>query len=270
MIKMIAVDMDGTFLSDKKTYNKTRFLDQYQQLRQRDIRFVVASGNQYYQLISFFPEIQDQIAFVAENGAYIVDRGETLFCGQLSDEHLRRVLTVLADFPDVHVVVCGPSNAWMLDSSPDALIGLMSSHYHRLELCQSFDLIKENTFKFSLNLPDEKIPELMAHVGHALDGIVTPVSSGFGFVDLIIPGVHKAHGLALLQHQWQIDDADVVAVGDGGNDVEMVAHAGYGFAMANAQPALKQVARYRTDSNNEEGALNMIDRVLNHTAPFTL
>lgn len=267
---MIAVDMDGTFLSDKKTYNKARFLDQYQQLKQRDIRFVIASGNQYYQLISFFPEIRDEIAFVAENGAYIVDRGETLFSGQLSDEHLRRVLAVLAEFPDVHVVVCGPNRAWMLDSSPDKLVALMSKHYHRLELCQSFDTINEATFKFSLNLPDDRISELMAHVGHALDGIVTPVSSGFGFVDLIIPGVHKAHGLALLQRQWQIKDAEVVAVGDGGNDVEMVAHAGYGFAMANAQPALKQVARYHTDSNNEEGALNIIERVLENSAPFNL
>lgn len=52
-IKLIAVDMDGTFLSDAKTYNRPRFLAQYQRMRQQNIRFVVASGNQYYQLISF-------------------------------------------------------------------------------------------------------------------------------------------------------------------------------------------------------------------------
>ncbi len=54
-IKLIAVDMDGTFLSDAKTYNRPRFLAQYQRMREQNIRFVVASGNQYYQLISFFP-----------------------------------------------------------------------------------------------------------------------------------------------------------------------------------------------------------------------
>ncbi|MBN0350481.1 HAD hydrolase family protein, partial [Pseudomonas aeruginosa] len=51
-IKLIAVDMDGTFLSDAKTYNRPRFLAQYQRMREQNIRFVVASGNQYYQLIS--------------------------------------------------------------------------------------------------------------------------------------------------------------------------------------------------------------------------
>lgn len=52
-IKLIAVDMDGTFLSDQKTYNRDRFMVQYQQMKRQGIRFVVASGNQYYQLISF-------------------------------------------------------------------------------------------------------------------------------------------------------------------------------------------------------------------------
>ena len=71
-IKLIAVDMDGTFLSDQKTYNRERFMAQYQQMKAQGIRFVVASGNQYYQLISFFPEIANEIAFVAENGGWVV------------------------------------------------------------------------------------------------------------------------------------------------------------------------------------------------------
>ncbi len=42
-IKLIAVDMDGTFLSDAKTYNRQRFLSQYRRMREQDIRFVVVS-----------------------------------------------------------------------------------------------------------------------------------------------------------------------------------------------------------------------------------
>lgn len=48
---------------------------QYQQMKAQGIRFVVASGNQYYQLISFFPEIANEIAFVAENGGWVVSEG---------------------------------------------------------------------------------------------------------------------------------------------------------------------------------------------------
>ncbi len=62
-VKVIVTDMDGTFLNDAKTYNQPRFMAQYQELKKRGIKFVVASGNQYYQLISFFPQLKDDILF---------------------------------------------------------------------------------------------------------------------------------------------------------------------------------------------------------------
>lgn len=52
-VKVIVTDMDGTFLNDAKQYDRPRFLAQFAQLRQQGIEFVVASGNRYYQLISF-------------------------------------------------------------------------------------------------------------------------------------------------------------------------------------------------------------------------
>jgi hydroxymethylpyrimidine pyrophosphatase-like HAD family hydrolase len=52
-VKVIVTDMDGTFLNDAKQYDRPRFLAQFAQLQQQGIEFVVASGNQYYQLISF-------------------------------------------------------------------------------------------------------------------------------------------------------------------------------------------------------------------------
>lgn len=64
-IKLIAVDMDGTFLDDDMKYNNDRFMKQYHELKARGIKFVVASGNQYDQLKSFFPSIKNEIAFVA-------------------------------------------------------------------------------------------------------------------------------------------------------------------------------------------------------------
>ncbi|MGO2384136.1 MAG: HAD hydrolase family protein [Pseudolactococcus laudensis] len=47
-IKLIATDMDGTFLNSQKDYNRERFADLYAELKKRDIKFVVASGNQFF------------------------------------------------------------------------------------------------------------------------------------------------------------------------------------------------------------------------------
>lgn len=267
-VKLIAVDMDGSFLSDAKTYNRARFLAQYARMKAQGIRFVVASGNQYYQLISFFPEIAHEIAFVAENGGWVVDAGEDVFNGELSKEHFLTVATLLNDVPGIEIIACGKNSAYTLKTYNDLFKEIAAKYYHRLESVSSFDNLNDIFFKFGLNVSDDEIPRIQALLHEKLGDIMVPVTTGHGSIDLIIPGVHKANGLRILQARWGIEDSEVVAFGDSGNDVEMLRQAGYGFAMANARPHIKAVARYEAPNNNDEGVLDVIDRVLDGEAPF--
>jgi len=123
-------------------------------------------------------------------------------------------------------------------------------------------------FKFALNLPDDILAETMIALGESLEGIVVPVTSGHGSIDLIIPGLHKANGLRIVQQRWGIEDHEVVTFGDGGNDIEMLTQAGYGFAMQNAPENIRAIARYQAGHNNHQAVLDVIDKVLNREAPF--
>lgn len=267
-VKLIAVDMDGTFLDDQKRYNRSKFLAQYQQMKERGIKFVVASGNQYYQLRSFFPEIAPEIAFVAENGAYIVNEDQDLSAAALSRESMAKILEFIANTPNLNTVVCGKNSAYILSSQPDAFYQKMKNYYHRLKKIESYQEIDDSILKFATNIDDEHLANFMTSLDNALGHIITPVSSGHGSADLIIPGRHKANGLRILQEIWGIKDSEVVTFGDGGNDVEMLRQAGFGFSMANAMPVAKAAASYSTVSNNEEGVLKIIDKVLAGEAPF--
>ncbi|MCZ4057926.1 Cof-type HAD-IIB family hydrolase [Pantoea sp. LMR881] len=270
-VKMIAVDMDGTFLDENKQYNVQRFSRQYALLKEKGIRFVVASGNQFYQLQRYFPDIKNEIAFVAENGAWVSDCNETLFCGELAKEKVHQVLDILAQEPGISTVVCGRNSAYVHSSVPEEVIAMLTNHYYRLEKRDNLYDIDDTIFKFSLNLAHEGVDELMERLHSQLgeiENIMHPVSSGFGFIDLIIPGCHKAHGIAMLQEKWGIGDCEVLAIGDSANDIEMLRQACFSFAMANAAAPVSAVARYKTESNNDEGALNVISRVLAREFPF--
>lgn len=61
MIRAISVDMDGTFLDGNGEYDRARFEKIYAELMKRGIKFIVASGNQYYQLKSFFPGKDEEL-----------------------------------------------------------------------------------------------------------------------------------------------------------------------------------------------------------------
>ena len=267
-IKLIAVDMDGTFLSDQKTYNRERFMAQYQQMKAQGIRFVVASGNQYYQLISFFPEIANEIAFVAENGGWVVSEGKDVFNGELSKDAFATVVEHLLTRPEVEIIACGKNSAYTLKKYDDAMKTVAEMYYHRLEYVDNFDNLEDIFFKFGLNLSDELIPQVQKALHEAIGDIMVSVHTGNGSIDLIIPGVHKANGLRQLQKLWGIDDSEVVVFGDGGNDIEMLRQAGFSFAMENAGSAVVAAAKYRAGSNNREGVLDVIDKVLKHEAPF--
>lgn len=170
----------------------------------------------------------------------------------------------------LNFVACGLQSAYVSENAPEPFVALMSKHYHRLKPVKDYHDINDVLFKFSLNLPDQQILLVIDHLHTALDGIMKPVTSGFGFIDLIIPGLHKANGISRLLKRWNLSPKEVVAIGDSGNDAEMLKMAHYSFAMANATDSIKALSRYQTDDNNNQGALNVIQSVLDNAAPFNM
>ena len=58
--------------------------------------------------------------------------------------------------------------------------------------------------------------------------------------------------------RWDLSPQQCVAIGDSGNDAEMLKLVKYAFAMGNAADSIKAIAGYATDDNNHDGALNVI------------
>lgn len=270
-VKMVAVDKDGTFLDDNKQYNRARFAACYQRMKARGIKFVVASGNQYYQLKSFFPDIAGEIAFVAENGAWIIDCDEELFCGAFSRADIDAVLDTLhhGHYPGLRYILCGRESAYYFAGTDEAWLEKMRHYCHRLRPIHNLDDVDDDKlFKFALNLSDDYVEPLMADIERLHQGSAAATSSGHGSVDLIVPGNHKGHGLDLLAQRWGIDRREILVFGDGGNDVEMLQQSGFSFAMANAPQKVKDAARFTAPGNNEEGVLQVIEQMLAGAAPF--
>lgn len=264
MVKMIAVDMDGTFLSSTKEYNRERFAQLYTKMQEQDVKFVVASGNQYYQLKSFFPEIASDISFVAENGALVISEDEELLCGKMQESLIQDILVFLETIPDVRTILCGRQSAYVETKFLPELIEEAQQYYHRLDVVPTFkDLPEDVFFKFALNVPDTETTTIMAIINEKFGGKIAAVTSGHGDIDIIIKGLHKANGLRVLQEKWQIRADDIVAFGDGGNDLEMLRHVGHSYAMENGSDIVRETAKYHAPHNDTEGVLEVIEKLLN-------
>ena len=108
--------MDGTWLTDQKDYDKELFLREFAEMQKQGIKFVVASGNQYANLMTRFPEVLDKIYFVAENGALVAQGRQILHVDSLSDDIYQTLLKITTEYP-YPAVVMGLVSAYVKKSS---------------------------------------------------------------------------------------------------------------------------------------------------------
>ena len=81
-------------------------------------------------------------------------------------------------------------------------------------------------------------------------------------IEVMPLGVDKGTGLSALAAYLNLTPAEVMAVGDGENDLAMLRYAGLSVAMGNACDTVKKTARVVTETNDEDGLAKAVERVL--------
>ena len=81
-------------------------------------------------------------------------------------------------------------------------------------------------------------------------------------MDITPPGIDKAVGLSKLAQYLQIDKSEIMACGDGDNDLAMIEYAGLGVAMENAIDDVKNIAQFITKDCDEDGIAYVINKFI--------
>ena len=92
-----------------------------------------------------------------------------------------------------------------------------------------------------------------------IPGLVLTGSLGNN-IEINAQGIDKGIGMIELGHRLGIDRDEIMACGDGDNDLEMLKAVGFGVAMGNAEESVKAVADYVTDTNEEEGVAKAVEK----------
>lgn len=262
MIKLIAVDMDGTFLDEKSQYNRQRFYKIYNKLKDRGIRFVVASGNQYEQIISFFKEIEDDLIIVSENGALVRNKQTKFYHAAMPPEHYQFIVDWCQGFDDVEAVVNALHASYVEEGYSKEAKEFAATYAYNLKEVTSLSAIDDTIFKACCHVPIEHLKDYIDDFNRRAPQGLIAVKSGHADMDMMIGGVNKATGLAHLLSLYGIRANELMTFGNSHNDLEMIQLAQYGFAMADADPEVVDVADYLAPSHCKEGVLEVLDAYL--------
>lgn len=266
-VRLIASDIDGTFLNDKHTFDHDRFQQQLNQIMDRDMKFVVASGNQLAHCQEVFSKIDGDITFVAEDGAVIVEQGKILDESPIPANMLNDLVDYLIGTPEYKgatLILSGRDHVLTNLTKESPEWDLTNYFYQNIIPNSDFKKINTPIYKVDIHWADmrdvrDKADKLRKDLGTELGSVM----SGFSGIDITMPHVTKSYGLQQLQHIWNVSMDETMAFGDNQNDSAMLQHARLGYAMKNAAKEALEAAEFVTPlDNNQSGVMDVIDQVL--------
>lgn len=271
---LIASDVDGTLIDDEdRVTPRTRRV--LERARAEGVELVLATGRPP----RWIPQIADQLAdsaaavryAVCANGAIVYDiaADAILHVDALEVDVLHRVAEVVAERLPGAGLAAERAGTVAGNGAGDAATApfvATAGYEHAWLNPDHVQVSDEHVFaapavKLLARVPGMASRDMAHRVRPALDGLAeVTYSTGSGLIELSVPRVHKANGLAWLVANTDVAGAAPIAFGDMPNDIEMLRWASLGVAMGHGDPAAIGAADEVAPPNYEDGLAQVLER----------
>lgn len=257
-IKLITTDLDGTLLNDNKEI-PAGFREWV--LGHKEIKMVIASGRQYYNIRKLFPGLEENLVFMAENGGLVFEDNKTIHINGMLPEDVIYCIEHFHTKNNFSLIISGEKAAYMEHSSEEAERNA-HMYYEKLEFINDVaDCIqKDKIIKIAVFIENHNAEEEYNKLGEfhsRLDALL----SGDCWIDIANKSVNKGNAIKILQQKYGINPSECIAFGDYLNDTDMLLQCDESYAMQNAHPSLKEIAKYTAPSNNDGGVMKVLDKL---------
>lgn len=269
-IKVIATDMDGTLLDSRGQLDLPRLEKILNRLDQRGVRFVIATGNEVHRMRQLLGHLAERVVLVVANGARIFEHNKLLQAQTWDDAMVDRALGHFKgrECQDQFVVTAMNGGFVKKGTIFTELDKFMTSEmieklYQRMHFVDEFDSsLFGGVLKMSMVVGEERSDAVLQEINDLFDGQIRAVSSGYGCIDILQTGIHKAWGLEELLKRWGLKSEQIMAFGDSENDIEMLKLAGISYAMENAEESVKEAATGVAPANSQAGVYQVLENWL--------
>lgn len=265
MIQLLALDLDGTLMGDDLVISP-RVRRAIATSQEHGVVVTLATGRMFDVTLAFAQDLGITAPLICYQGGLIQapDSNAPLYRVTMDSALVHEVLEWRAQ-RGWHIALYADDDIFVTEQRyPEdfyrALLG------ERLVWVDDlFSVLEQHEpVKFLLVAEPPEADRIEAEVRHRFEGRIEVVRSHAMFVEGNPLGVSKGDALQRLATHLGIPQAQVIAVGDQGNDADMIAWAGIGVAMGDGSPSVKAIADWIAPPLAEDGAAVAIERfVLN-------
>lgn len=288
MFKLVAIDLDGTMLNQygivtQKTKNSIK------KAQENGIEIMIASGRPIDSVKTISKEIGSENYFISGNGSIIYDikKDEIIYENVLKKQKALEIIKICEENSIFY-------NVYTEKEIIAKNLQYNVLYYHKENLTKSEDdkthvNIVEDIYDY-IEKTDSKVLKVMIcdkhqtifnaiirklkevedievlEVSHMSRKIIRQgteeIPIEYFYTEISAKNVDKWTALEFLKEKLQISSDEIVAIGDNVNDKKMIEKSGYGIAMGQSAPQIKEIADYVTDSNVDDGVANALDKLL--------
>jgi len=275
-VRLIAIDIDGTLL-DHQFQVSAANLQALRRAHERNVEIALVTGRRHAFALPVARALQFDVTLISSNGAVTrSSSGELFYQDQLPHQTAAALIAHMTNFRDNLVLtfdreVRGALVVESVDELNAAIQRWMEKNAEYIEQVRPIERsLTEDPIQAMFCGSIARMEEAQAHLLSAPELLrrVTVLKTQYQarnlcIVDVLNQGCSKGHALRRWAEHREIPSAEIMAIGDNYNDIEMLEFAGVPVIMGNASDDLKKPGWTVTLGNDQDGVAHVVEKVLN-------
>ena len=287
MYKLIAVDLDGTMLNSYGivTENTKNVI---KNVINKGTDVIIASGRPIDSIKAIAKEIGSENYFIAGNGALVYDikNDEVVYEKYMPKEKVLEIIkiceensitynvytdeTILATSLKYNVLYYHKenlkkeedkkTNISIVKDMYDYVKNMNNAKFLKITICDDMKSVFNSILKKINQVKDVEALDVSHMSRKTITQGTEEIPIEYYYTEITYKDVDKWNAIEFLAEKINIKREEIIAIGDNINDKKMIEESGLGIAMKGSTPYVTEVAKYITDTNNDEGVAKAIEK----------
>lgn len=260
---LIVLDLDGTLLSDWQSISDET-VQYIKQLKTKGHQFVIATGRPFRSSEEYHNLLELDTPIINYNGGLVTSRKDPNFVPYSITIDKAKILDIFTKNREFIHNAFGEvkDDIYLLEDTEEIRPLLHYFNGAKLTVGEFDKILKQDTNGFIIisNNGDGQYIEQYVKENYPNDVLSRNWGNDYDFIiELFTPKTNKGNAVKYVSEYLGFKPEDIIAIGDGHNDIEMIEFAGLGVAMANAHPELLEAADYVCKyTNKEDGVMKFL------------
>lgn len=240
--RFVVADVDGTLLG-RSPEATGPVVSALRDTQAAGLRVGFATGRMRAAVEPLWLQTRAAGPHVLHNGAMVRAGGHTLATWPLSSEQAVRLLDLCRQH-DLYAEVYVGDGYLVTDDRPEARVHWGMLHQEPAGFADELDPSRQEVVKSTVAVfdrPPDPVVALLEDAGLACGTATSPLAAGVSFINVTHPDADKGRALERAATHLGMTLADVIAIGDGNNDLSMLQRVGTAIAMGQAEPEIKAI-----------------------------